>query len=440
MGYFIDKTTEEALLTVAGDKIKKGIYLDDYKNVAIRIYTEEVFKTILDEFKFKDIGNSFDFPYTMPQDDNIEGADLIMDYEIYKRIAISRKYNMIAFYTSKGYYIECTFLVETDKLKKFSKRVKKIIKNDSTNSLFKKNDLLCKDGEYIEICDTNDDKKYVDVVKKDIPKEHLVFDEGSTINEVMEDIKTFFEDETKKLYKKLEIPYKRGIILYGDPGNGKSAMIRELIRNVEGVSKVIINPNVRSVTKTLSALIKAMDGSPVIIVIEDIDSVIDDRNRSELLNIFDGVDIKSGVFFIGTTNYYEKIDPAFMNRSGRFDRTYKIDNPNEATRRLFFESRQVDRLLSGRDVYRESDTDKSKSIIDLFVEYSEDLPMANLKELITSVSYLIASNKDITTSEAIVQTANRIKDTRKEHIDTHNQYVNSRNRHNDRRPSLLNSF
>lgn len=421
MSYYFDKQMEEGIVTLINEKFDEGIYFDDYKVIEFTIYSQDVLEKVLDKFKLKDIGTVSDFPNTLPQVSTLGPEDILIDPIQYKRITISKKYSMVFYYNVRRYYIDCAVVINEDKLKKFSKRIRKIMTEDSSSNIFRKDQFECKEKEFIELCDTTDDKKVVDIVRRTVPEEHLVFDEESTITEVMQDIHTFFTDKTKELYKKLHIAYKRGVILYGDPGNGKSAMIREIIRQTSGVDVVVINPNVKNIPRILNSLIKSMDGSPVIIVIEDIDSIITDSNRSELLNILDGVDVKSGVFFIGTTNYYEKIDPAFMNRSGRFDRTFKINNPSEQTRRLYFESRAVGLLLSDYHVFRD-DEDKSRTVTDLFVEYSEGLPMANLKELITSVSYLLATKEDITVKEAIEETASRVKGNREEHSASHDEY------------------
>lgn len=53
-------------------------------------------------------------------------------------------------------------------------------------------------------------------------------------------------------------------------------------------------------------------------LIEDIDSM-PASCRSYFLNTLDGATSKEGMYLIGTTNYPEKIDPALMNRAGRFE-------------------------------------------------------------------------------------------------------------------------
>ncbi|MFK4996941.1 ATP-binding protein [Bacillus sp. N9] len=71
--------------------------------------------------------------------------------------------------------------------------------------------------------------------------------------------------------------------------------------------------------------------APMVLVIEDIDSM-PESVRSVFLNTLDGATSKEGIFLIGTTNYPERIDPALINRAGRFDRAYEIKKPTEKLR------------------------------------------------------------------------------------------------------------
>lgn len=418
----MDKEMEKAIIKVANsDQHDHDVYLEDYQKIVLYIYNENVLKNILHSCKFKDIGNIYDYPEDIPQPDYIDGLDLAADFSLFKRLAISEKYNAVAFYTVGRYEISCAILIDLEKLKKFSKKTKEILQQDSRANMFREINFKCEKREYIEIAEATGDKmKPADVTKKKVEKEKLVFDSESTIVQVMNDIMLFFRKETHKMYERLHIAYKRGVILYGDPGNGKSAMIRELIRSVPDVTKIVINPNVSSVTRILSSLMRSLDGKQAIIIIEDIDSLITNRNRSEFLNILDGVEVKSGVYFIGTTNYPDRIDPAFMNRSGRFDRMFKIDNPSEATRKKYFESREVGDILKGYKVYKDDKKEVTEdSIVDLFVQHSTDLAMASLKEVITSTAYALASNKEMSIEEAIETTHSTLTENKAEHAKMH---------------------
>lgn len=423
----LEKNMEDAILKLVNDDFDWDVYLEEFTRVGFFIYNESVLSEILHKCKFKNIGSVYDYPDDIPQPEFIDGFDLSTNIEMFQQLAVSKKYNSIVFYSVDGYGIRCHFLIDSEKLKKFSKATKEILQHDSKANIFRGVNFACKLKEYVEISDSAENTKVADTTKKKIPKENLVFDEESTIVEVMNDIRTFFKKETKVTYDRIEIPYKRGIILHGTPGNGKSTAIREIIRTVEGVSKVVVKVGHRAITRTLASLMQALDGQPAIIIIEDIDSMITDHNRSEFLNILDGVEVKSGIFFIGTTNYPDKIDPAFMNRSGRFDRTYEIGNPSEKMRRNFFKSRKVGDLLAEYKVFKDGNKpDSDKGVIDLFVNYSDNLPMASLKEILTSASYILAGNPDVSVEESLERTHAVITNNRTEHEEAHNKFKNSR--------------
>lgn len=430
----LSKELEQGIIRLVNNGLDTDIdvYLeeDEYQKVTFNIYNENIIANLMRKFKFKDIGNIYDYPEYLPQPDSINGYDVTSNYDMFQRIAVSAKLNAVMFYTVDRYSIRCTFLIDTDNLKKFSKQSKLILQQDSNANMFQDISFDCKKREFIEISDSvGDTMKPANVVKKKIAKEHLVFDEGSTITDVMKDITTFFNKDTEKLYNKMKIAYKRGIILYGDPGNGKSAMIREIIRLVPNVVKIVINPSVSNVTRILSALISSLDGKQAIVIIEDIDSLINPRNRSEFLNVLDGVEVKSGLYFIGTTNYPDSIDPAFMNRSGRFDRTYEIKNPSEATRRAFFESRDVGELLAEYKVFKDdSKPDTNEGVVELFVKFSDNLPMASLKEVLTSAQYILAGNSEMSVEEAVEQAYKHLTETRETHIESHNAFVKNKRR------------
>jgi SpoVK/Ycf46/Vps4 family AAA+-type ATPase len=144
--------------------------------------------------------------------------------------------------------------------------------------------------------------------------------------------------------------------------------------------------------------------------------------------------MKSGIYFIGTTNYPERIDGAFVNRSGRFDRMYKIPNPNETIRRAFFRSCKIGDILEGYKVHKDNSENNELSIVDLFVKYSDDLSMANLKELMISTQYMLISNRDKSIEEALESNYNTLKTIKTEHDNSHDEYEENYHRY---RPSKV---
>jgi len=138
---------------------------------------------------------------------------------------------------------------------------------------------------------------------------------------------------SKQWYESHTIPWKRGILLTGPPGTGKSSMVYAIARCNDIPVRVF-----HLDTMTNQDLVNNWHGSSagVINVIEDIDAVFDHRenlNKSSmhptltfdcLLNVLDGVSHSQGVITIITTNYPEKLDPALSGaRPGRIDRTIR---------------------------------------------------------------------------------------------------------------------
>lgn len=161
-----------------------------------------------------------------------------------------------------------------------------------------------------------------------------------------------FFAEDRSFYKTYDIPYKRGILLYGHPGNGKTTLVKSIAGSVPGPVaywQITEYTSSESIEEVFDAAVRM---TPMVLVIEDIDSMPKDA-RSFFLNTLDGATSKEGVFLIGTTNYPEKIDPGLMNRAGRFDRAYEIVLPDEKLRAEFFYRKRLHEF-AGEDIVQET--------------------------------------------------------------------------------------
>nr|WP_166274479.1 ATP-binding protein [Saccharibacillus alkalitolerans] len=162
--------------------------------------------------------------------------------------------------------------------------------------------------------------------------------------EIYRSLDQFFASD-RTFYHKHNLPFKRGILLYGRPGNGKTTLVKSIAGSVPGpaaywqITEYTSSGSVQEVFETAARL------APMVLVIEDIDSM-PQGVRSFFLNTLDGATSKEGIFLIGTTNYPDKIDPGLMNRAGRFDRSYEIMLPDEGMRRAFLERRGLTEFVS----------------------------------------------------------------------------------------------
>jgi ATPase family associated with various cellular activities (AAA) len=154
--------------------------------------------------------------------------------------------------------------------------------------------------------------------------------------ELREDFHRFFA--SRDVYRKYGIPWKRGALLIGPPGNGKTHAIKALVNELNLPCLYVKSFKAERITEQSNmrrVFARARRSAPCLVVLEDLDSLIEDENRAFLLNELDGFADNDGVVVIASTNHPEKLDPAILDRPSRFDRKYYFSLP-EAPERLAY--------------------------------------------------------------------------------------------------------
>ncbi|KAF2024191.1 P-loop containing nucleoside triphosphate hydrolase protein [Setomelanomma holmii] len=158
---------------------------------------------------------------------------------------------------------------------------------------------------------------------------------------LIEDVQGFFDN--RALYKQFAVPWKRGIILHGVPGNGKTVSIKALMAALYTRPDEIPSLYVKSFETNCnteqfairSIFTMARSMAPCLLIFEDLDSLVNDDIRSYFLNEVDGLESNDGILMIGSTNHLEKLDPAISKRPSRFDRKYHFKIPEVEERRMY---------------------------------------------------------------------------------------------------------
>merc|ERR1719341_1439984 len=169
------------------------------------------------------------------------------------------------------------------------------------------------------------------------PLNSVVLDTGLSQG-IVSDVREFMDSQD--WYKDRGIPYRRGYLLHGPPGCGKTSFITALAGELE-YSICVLNPSDRSMSddRLQHRLADAPENS--IILLEDIDAAFVSREDSSvsdaaykglnrltfsgLLNAIDGVTSTEGRIVFMTTNYFERLDPALI-RPGRVDYIEQISH------------------------------------------------------------------------------------------------------------------
>lgn len=154
--------------------------------------------------------------------------------------------------------------------------------------------------------------------------------------QIRDDFAQFFA--SRETYEKFRIPWKRGAILIGPPGNGKTHTLKALINELDKPCLYVRSFKAEYGTEQehmAEVFERARMTPPCLVVLEDLDSMIDDSNRSFLLNELDGFHANTGVVVLATTNHPEKLDPSLLDRPSRFDRKYYFNLPAETERSVY---------------------------------------------------------------------------------------------------------
>lgn len=243
-------------------------------------------------------------------------------------------------------------------------------------------------------------------------KDLLTFPENY-MPEIIEDIDFFWNN--KKLFDEFKFPYKRGLLLYGPPGSGKTSVINlltnKLINDYDGliIESVKVN-DIFLISSILKESFREIEPDrKVIVILEDIESyLINKGTRKELLNLLDGNDSIENVIFLATTNFINEVEEAVLSRPSRFYRTYLIDFPSAANRKFFFEqtlkdknikTHNIDKLVSLTEGFT---IDYMKELIILVFLYNKDLDesVKLLKNMMINSSKL----RNVKTSESFKKT------------------------------------
>lgn len=197
-----------------------------------------------------------------------------------------------------------------------------------------------------------------------------------------------------ELYEDIGIKPPKGVILYGEPGTGKTLLAKAVANSTSAtflrvVGSELIQKYLGDGPKLVRELFRVADDlSPSIVFIDEIDAVGTkrydahsggereiQRTMLELLNQLDGFDARGDVKVILATNRIESLDPALL-RPGRIDRKIEFPLPDIKTRRRIFQI-HTSRMTLAEDVNLEE-----------FVMTKDEFSGADIKAICTEAGLL----------------------------------------------------
>jgi ATP-dependent 26S proteasome regulatory subunit len=193
---------------------------------------------------------------------------------------------------------------------------------------------------------------------------------------------------------------KRGLLLHGAPGTGKTHTVRYLISKLPELTVVILTGEALHLVGAACSIARTL--APAIIVIEDVDLIAEHRGMHpgqhpmlfQLLNEMDGLAEDVDVTFILTTNRADLLEPALAARPGRVDQAVGFQLPDADARRRLLE------LYRGRLTLDLRDSD-------LVIERTDGVTASFLKELLRKAA-LIAADQDVEGTGALTVTSEHL--------------------------------
>ena len=174
--------------------------------------------------------------------------------------------------------------------------------------------------------------------KLDVRLDGLVNFEDGVAAQVVDQIDRFWQAEPKfrEINKNIKVLYKRGILLYGPPGCGKSSMLSVVMRDIIADGGVALVYAGTSLTTLFIKIIREIQPNmKILVIIEDLDGIVR-HGEEDVLNMLDGVDtVMDSVIFLATTNYYGNLSKRML-RPSRFDLKIKMDYPSASQRKRYF--------------------------------------------------------------------------------------------------------
>lgn len=197
-----------------------------------------------------------------------------------------------------------------------------------------------------------------------------------------------------ELYQDIGIKPPKGVILYGEPGTGKTLLAKAVANSTSAtflrvVGSELIQKYLGDGPKLVRELFRvAEELAPTIVFIDEIDAIGTKRYESqsggereiqrtmlELLNQMDGFDSMGDVKVIMATNRIDSLDPALI-RPGRIDRKIEFPLPDTKTKRRIF-GIHTGRMTLGEDVNLEE-----------FIMAKDELSGADIKAVCTEAGLL----------------------------------------------------
>lgn len=142
----------------------------------------------------------------------------------------------------------------------------------------------------------------------------------------------------KDVYRQFGFQHRRGLLLYGSPGNGKTCLIREIVRNIIPEQTTTIFMSHIPARSFIKVLQSTLANRMKVIIFEELAATLKASDIDDVLAFLDGENSLDCCLILATTNYPARLPGNIVDRPSRFDRLYQISDPLDEARKLLLEN------------------------------------------------------------------------------------------------------
>ena len=168
------------------------------------------------------------------------------------------------------------------------------------------------------------------------------------------------------------VPARRGVLLHGPPGTGKTFACRYLCHRLKSVTRIFVSGSSLLNVSAIFSFARLMQ--PAVVFLEDVDLIFASREINlystalgDLLDQMDGLRAHENISVVLTTNAIDRLEAAIKDRPGRISQCVYMGAPAARQRKLFIKHQLAQHNAKGVD-------------LDLLVAESDGATQAFLKE------------------------------------------------------------